>query len=656
MTLLLASLIMFILGGLISPLAVRARTSPLGPGVAVVGALLAASSAVQVLGDGRSWEITQAWQVPLGALHLGMDALSALFVLLIAVVGAAAAIYGHGYLAGHGSTRKVALSWCWYNLLMAAMLLVVVARDGFLFLVAWEAMSLTSFFLVVYESGKASVIKAGWIYLIATHVGTAFLLAMFLLLGRNGQLDFSAMTASGPTASVVFLLALVGFGTKAGLVPMHIWLPEAHPAAPSHVSALMSGVMIKTGIYGILRTIAFLDDTQMWWGWTLVGVGAASGILGVLIALAQHDLKRLLAYHSVENIGIISLGLGIGLMGICTGNSLLATLGLSGGLLHVINHGLFKSLLFFGAGSVLNASGTREIDRLGGLMKRMPVTAAAFIIGAAAICGLPPFNGFISEFMIYTAAFTGVSTATLIWSGLLVIVSLSLIAGLAAICFTKVCGIIFLGEARTREAQTAVEAPITMRGPMILLAALCVAVGIAAPFMLKLISPAVAQLLPASLNVGTHSLVQSLAFRISLVALILIGLTAVIAAVRTQLLTNRTVRTSVTWDCGYAAPSARMQYTASSFIQPVMVMFRLALRSRKELDAPKGYFPQPGNLRTHTPDIFVESIYAPTLKLLSLVAVRFRHFTVGRTHQYILYIVLTLVVLLIWNMWRGGTP
>ena len=349
------------------------------------------------------------WPLPLGGLCVGMDALSALFILLIGGVGAAAAIFGHGYLASHGPTRKVASSWCWFDLLMAAMLLVVVARDGFLFLVAWELMSLTSFFLVVHESEKESVVRAGWIYLLATHIGTAFLLVMFLLLSRNGTLDFTALGASGSMASTVFVCALIGFGTKAGLVPLHIWLPEAHPAAPSHVSALMSGVMIKTGIYGLLRVLSFIGPPELWWGWTLVCLGAVSGVLGVLFALAQHDLKRLLAYSSIENIGIITIGIGIGVLGIAGGHSLPAVLGLCGGMLHVLNHGIFKSLLFFGAGSVLRATGTREIDRLGGLMKRMPVTAVTFILGSVAICGLPPLNGFISEFLIYAAAFAGIS-------------------------------------------------------------------------------------------------------------------------------------------------------------------------------------------------------------------------------------------------------
>jgi len=290
-------------------------------------------------------------------------------------------------------------------------LLVVVARNGVLFLMSWELMSLASFFLVTLEDEKESVRRAGWIYLIAMHLGTAFLLAMFLLLGQNAaSLDFERLSTAAAPSGVFFLLAVIGFGTKAGFIPMHVWLPEAHPAAPSHVSAVMSGVMIKTGIYGLLRILTLLGPPAAWWGWTLVAIGIVSGILGVLYALAQHDLKRLLAYHSVENIGIIALGLGIGVLGISYSNPMMAALGFTGGLLHVVNHALFKSLLFLGAGSVLHATGTGELDRLGGLLKRMPVTGTTFLIGAVAISGLPPLNGFVSEFLIYLGVIAGLGS------------------------------------------------------------------------------------------------------------------------------------------------------------------------------------------------------------------------------------------------------
>ncbi len=363
-------------------------------------------------------------------------------------------------------------------------------------------MSLASFFLVMFDHEKDEVMRAGWTYLAATHLGTAFLLVMFLVLGAGGSLDFSALTASGLPAALVFAAALIGFGTKAGFVPLHVWLPEAHPAAPSHVSALMSGVMIKTGIYGLLRVMTFLGAPAAWWGWSLVVIGAVSGVAGVLFALAQHDLKRLLAYHSVENIGIIALGLGIGILGTVSANPVVAAMGFCGALLHVVNHGIFKSLLFLGAGSVLHATGTRAIDRLGGLIKSMPVTGAAFLVGAAAICALPPLNGFVSEFLVYSAAFNSVAAGTQVWGGMVVIGGLALIGGLAAACFTKAFGVVFLGEPRSRDAVGVHEAPLSMCWPMATLAALCLAIGLTAPWMVELVMPAVAQLTPSVGNTG----------------------------------------------------------------------------------------------------------------------------------------------------------
>src|SRR5208282_490863 len=326
------------------------------------------------------------WPVPYGEFFIEIDPLTAWFLLPTLLLSALCAIYGVGYLRSWQGRRSLGPVWFFYGLLVLGMVLVLLARNAVLFLVAWELMALASFFLVTFEHERESVREAGWIYFVATHLGTAFLLAFFLLLAREtGSMDFNVWAEKGihtqGLAGILFLLAVVGFGTKAGFMPLHVWLPEAHPAAPSHVSALMSGVMIKTGIYGIVRMLAFIGSPPPWWGWTLVFIGAVSGILGVLFALAQHDIKRLLAYHSVENIGIICLGLGVGLLGISFGAPLVAFLGFAGGLLHVLNHALFKGLLFLGAGAASHAAGTREIDRLGGLMRRMPLTGAAFLVG-----------------------------------------------------------------------------------------------------------------------------------------------------------------------------------------------------------------------------------------------------------------------------------
>ena len=533
------------------------------------------------------------------------------------------------------------------------MVLVVIARNAVLFLVAWELMALTSFFLVTFEDEKESVRKAGWTYLVASHLGTAFLLAMFVLLGREaGSFDFDRFAPSA--AGVLFLLAVIGFGTKAGFMPFHVWLPEAHPAAPSHVSALMSGVMIKMGIYGLLRTLTFLGAPPLWWGWLLIGIGLSSGVLGVLFALAQHDLKRLLAYHSVENIGIIALGLGVGLLGISSGSTALTVLGFAGALLHVINHALFKGLLFLGAGAVAHATGTRELEHLGGLLKRMPLTAATFLIGAVAISGLPPLNGFVSEFLIYLGAYRGAMGFDVhaVGPGLAVIVGLALIGGLAVACFTKAFGIAFLGEPRSDHTRHAHEPGWAMRGPMLALALGCGLIGLLAPVVVGVLAPTlvnVTKLSPDAVHDGLAVAVNPLWF-VTGAGIGLIALIGALAWLRRRLLAKRSVQTAVTWDCGYAQPSARMQYTASSFAQPLTELFAPVLRTRRNLTQPTKIFPHSSSLATETPDVADEMVYRPVFAGIDGVLARLRWLQHGNVHLYVLYIALTLLVLLVWKL------
>jgi hydrogenase-4 component B len=458
---------------------VASRFGVAGPIIALGAGII---PAIHVLSGGAIAPVYIGWSMPLGSFSAGLDGLTAFFLFPILGLGALCAIYGLTYLRSYRDRKSLGFSWFLFNALVASMVMLVVARNVLLFLVAWEVMSLSSFFLVAFENEKKDVREASWIYLIATHLGTAFLLVMFLLLGRESQgLDFNRLGGLNPElAGLCFVLSIIGFGTKAGIMPFHVWLPEAHPAAPSHVSALMSGVMIKTGIYGILRTLTFLGPPPPWWGWALIGIGLFSGVAGVLFALAQHDLKRLLAYSSVENIGIIVMGMGIGLLGISTGSPALAVLGFAGGILHVANHALFKSLLFLGAGSVIHGARTREIDHLGGLLKRMPWTAMTFLVGSIAISGLPPLNGFVSEFLIYVGVFKGAlsakdgSAAPL----LAVIAGLALIGGLATACFTKAFGIVFLGEPRSDHPSPVRESGIGMVLPMVVLAAGCFGAGL----------------------------------------------------------------------------------------------------------------------------------------------------------------------------------
>lgn len=631
----------------------------IGAGGAVLGCLVGLVPAFAALWTGNVDSFRCAWNIPFGSFSVRLDALSALFLVPIFILCGLAALYGGQYMEAYRGRKNLGSFWFFFNLLAASMAMVSIAANGMLFLISWEVMALASFFLVTFENEKESVRRAGWIYLAATHLGTAFLLVLFLMLGEKaggGTLDFDqfllARVHMAPVADILFVLAVVGFGAKAGFIPFHVWLPEAHPAAPSHVSAVMSGVMIKTGIYGLLRTLTFLGTPAPWWGWLLIGIGLVSGILGVLFALAQHDLKRLLAYHSVENIGIIALGLGLGVLGMATNSPSLVVLGFGGGMLHVINHALFKGLLFLGAGSVLHATGTLEIDILGGLIKRMPWTAATFLIGAVAICGLPPLNGFISEFLIYVGAFRAVGSPALGAAGAGVIAGLALIGGLAAACFTKAFGIVFLGEPRSDEAAHGHEVGWAMRVSMLFLAAGCAAIGAFAPLAAGLAARAaavVSRFSPADVQAQLSPALGPLS-SVVLVAGLFVLAVVLLVVVRRGALSGRSVEESGTWDCGYARPSATMQYTASSFAQPLTTMFEAFLRPRVKGEKPEGLFPVRGAFHSETEDVFSRNLYRPIFLGVERLALRLRFLQAGRVQFYILYIALTLFILLIWNL------
>ena len=671
MTWLLFAMALLLLGAMAVLLLGRPdrNVSWLGAGSVVIASVLGCVPVIHVLSGGSVEPVRVPWSVPFGEFFLELDPLTAWFLFPTLLVSALSAIYGVGYLRSWQGRRSLGPVWFFYCLLVLGMMLVLLARNAVLFLIAWELMALASFFLVTFEHERESVREAGWIYFVATHLGTAFLLVFFLLTAREtGSMDFTVWAEKGiqtrGLADILFLLAIVGFGTKAGFMPFHVWLPEAHPAAPSHVSALMSGVMIKTGIYGLLRALTFLGAPAgagatagrppLWWGWALIGIGLTSGVLGVLFALAQHDLKRLLAYHSVENIGIITLGLGTGLLGMSTGSSMLIVLGFGGGLLHVVNHALFKGLLFLGAGAVLHGTGTLEIDHLGGLLKRMPWTAATFLIGAVAISGLPPLNGFVSEFLIFLGAFKGgVSTGGAIAVPLLALIAgLALIGGLAAACFTKAFGIVFLGEPRSEHVSHAHEADWTMRLPMLILAAGCVLIGLFAPVVvgsLQAVLENLTHLQPAAVSENLAAVASPLAWVvIGTVAFLLLLLALIL--LRRGLLAGRRVETNVTWGCGYAQPTARMQYTASSFAQPLMDLFRPLLGTKKKISPPRGFFPEEAALKTVTPDISHEEVYRPVFGRINEWLSQLRWVQHGKVQLYVLYIAVTLIVLLIWEL------
>lgn len=621
----------------------------------VAGSLMGLVPAWRVLSGGTVASIRLPLSIPYGSFYLVLDPLAALFLLPIFVLSSVAAIYGWEYLAQYRGKKWLGPPWFFYNLLVAGMAMVVLARNSMLFLISWEVMSVASFFLVTFEDEEKGVREAGWTYLVATHLGTAFLIAFFVLLGRQtGSMDFDHAGSIAPAmAGVLFLLAVIGFGTKAGFMPLHVWLPEAHPAAPSHVSALMSGVMIKTGIYGLVRALTLLGPPAEWWCWVLIGIGVSSGVLGVLFALAQHDLKRLLAYSSVENIGIIALGLGVGLLGVRTGSASLAVLGFAGGLLHVVNHGLFKGLLFLGAGAVLHGTGTRQIDRLGGLFKRMPWTGLVFLTGAAAICGLPPLNGFVSEFLIYLGVLrSGLTGVQGLAPALAVMGGLAVIGGLAAACFAKAFGAVFLGEPRIASAEHIHEAGPGMRFAMLLLALGCVLVGLLSPAIVRAGVSVVGQVTGMKLSVVQTEIsgVVGVLWSVVQVGVLFLGVAVAIAVFRRRLLAGRSVAAAGTWDCGYARPTARMQYTGSSFAQPLTFLFRMFLRTRARLAEPKDLFPDRASLHTDTPDASRRFVFHPAFSGLEVFLARLHWLQHGRVQMYVLYIALTLWILLMWKL------
>ena len=655
---LLAAIAIPTVGGLLALLvADRARASTVvGAGTAIVGSAVGLIAVAYALINDSTAEKRWPWEVPFGEFHIAIDPLSSVFLLLVFGLGLLGAIYGAQYLYAYRSTKSLGVPWFFYNLLLASMAVVLISRNGMLFLTAWEIMAITSFFLVGFEHEKAEVRRAARNYLVAMHIGTAFLLAFFAILAHEtGTLDFDELSSFAPSsalASVLFLLALIGFGTKAGLIPLHTWLPEAHPAAPSHVSALMSGVMVKTGIYGILRSTEFLGDPLEWWGILLIGVGMTSGILAVLFALAQRDIKRMLAYSTVENIGIITMAIGIGLWGMSHDHSAVAFLGFTAALLHTVNHGLFKGMLFLSAGAVLQATHTRSLDDLGGLLKTMPVTGIAFIVGGAAIAGLPLLSGFVSEFTIVTASLRSIELPGPTVSPVLAVIPvLGLIGALALATFARAIGIAFLGTPRTSTAEAATEAGVGLKVSMVILAVLTVVIGIVPILAIHVVIPAATSLSgisPTAAGVETDAL-ETLLWRVTVAALVVAGTIVALLLLRAALLRGRSIGSGLTWGCGYDLPTPRMQYTSTSFAEPLVRLFQQIIRPRQRLSPPRGPFPSRAGFASDAPDLLTERVIRPAWLILLSLNAKLRWLQQGSVNLYLLYPVIALAVLLVWR-------
>ncbi len=627
------------------------------PLFALAGLIAAAAGLMALRGTGADTAV-----LPLGLpwlpWQLRLDALAGFFLVVIGVVSVAVGLYGRAYVRSleHGRDSLTALGG-FTGLFLAGMLLVVLADDAFLFMVAWEVMSLASYFLVAFHHEQAANRRAAFLYLVMAQLsGLTILLGFGVLASFGGGFDFDAMRAAEPSpawASMAFGLALIGFGMKAGLVPLHAWLPEAHPVAPSHVSALMSGVMLKVAVYGFMRFAFDLVGELHWqWGVAVLAVGSVSALLGVLYALMQHDLKRLLAYHSVENIGIIFIGLGLSLLYLASDHTTLGVLALIAALYHTINHALFKGLLFLGAGAILHSTHERDLEQMGGLLRRMPWTGLFFLVGCVSISALPPFNGFVSEWLTFQSALQAWQLDSGVLRSVVPIAAamLALTGALAAACFVKVYGVAFLGRARGRHVRRARPVPRGMRTGQGLLAVLCFVLGVAPTMFIGLLQAVPQQILGATLPQATAGgwlwltpiAAETASYSAPLLVvllLLLMGLTAW----TWRRGTVRRVRRNDAWDCGFAPPGPRMQYTATAFAQPIRRVFGLLFRIEEGLT-------RRGDGRLHyrlsVQDRAWGLFYLPAARVVESAARRVVWLQAGSVRFYLGWTLATLLVVL----------
>jgi formate hydrogenlyase subunit 3/multisubunit Na+/H+ antiporter MnhD subunit len=653
----------------LSPIAVALSRSPRATGIVYASCLVLTLPLAAVGGVSLLEHQVSAIALPLGlpwlGAHFRIDALAAFFLTVVNLGGAAASLFALGYGQDEQQPGRVLPFFPAY---LAGMNLVVLADDAFSFLVAWEFMSLTSWALVVAHHRESENLRAGYVYLLMASFGTlALLLAFGLLAGNNGNYLFESIRVAQPTtgvAAIVLVLTLIGAGSKAGVVPLHAWLPLAHPAAPSHVSALMSGVMTKVAVYGFVR-IAFdlLGPPAWWWSMLVLAVGGVTAVMGVLYALMQHDLKRLLAYHTVENIGIIFIGLGLALAFKAHAMADAAALALTAGLLHVFNHSVFKSLLFFGAGAVLNATGERDMEHLGGLIHRMPQTAFAFLVGCVAISALPPLNGFVSEWLTFQAILLSPQLPS--W-GLKILVPavgalLALSAALAAACFVKAFGISFLGRPRTPTAADAEETDSNSLAAMFFLSALCLMAGVLPGIFIDALAPVTNALLGVSMPHQTGldwltivPIAESRSSYNGLLVFIFIAVSGSIAAFAIHRLASDKIRRGPAWDCGYPDSSPVTQYTASSFAQPIRRVYGTTVFQAREMgDMPPPGSARPARFAVEVHDVIWEAAYTPIAAFIEYATARLNVLQFLTIRRYLTLVfsalVLLLLVLAIWS-------
>jgi hydrogenase-4 component B len=639
----------------------RSLATTLVYGLCVAAVLISLFAALDhMLGAAAPESVVLPLGIPWLGAHFRIDPLSAFFLVVVDLGAAAASLFALGYGHHEDSPLRVLP---FYPAFLAGMTLVVLADDAFTFLVSWEFMSLTSWALVISHHRVRDNMHAGYVYLVMAAFGTlALLLAFGLLAGPQGTYAFGQIRSMQPTpglAAVVLILALIGAGSKAGLVPLHVWLPLAHPAAPSHVSALMSGVMTKVAVYGFVRIMFDLaGEPAWWWSMLVLALGGITAVMGVLYALMQHDLKRLLAYHTVENIGIIFIGLGLALAFRADGLVFAAALALTASLLHVFNHSVFKSLLFFGSGAVLTATGERDMEHLGGLIHRMPQTAFVFLIGCAAISALPPLNGFVSEWLTFQAILLSPQISS--WGLRLLVPAvgamLALSAALAAACFVKAFGVTFLGRARTPAVARATETDRHSLGAMYFLAALCLVAGVLPGVFIDALAPVAESLVGGRMPLQTGmqpwlSIVPIATSRSSydgLLVFLFMIISGTLAAFAIHRLASDRLRRAPAWDCGYPDQSAVTQYTASSFAQPIRRVFgTVVFHAREHSDMPRPGDVRPARLVVDLRDLIWDAVYAPIATAVGVIADRLNHLQFLTIRQFLSLVFTALVILLL---------
>jgi hydrogenase-4 component B len=591
-----------------------------------------------------------------GPITLAVDALSAWFILIISFIFLMGGFYGMYYLKYYQEQRKnLTLHGISFLLLYTCLVSLCVVQNSLVFLIVWEIMTLSAFITIIFEHEKSSTIRAGINFLIQSHVSVLFLMIAFLWVAiKAGSYDFSAIGeyCAGKTPAVSLLLLLcffAGFGIKAGFVPFHTWLPYAHPAAPAHISGIMSGVIIKIGIFGILRMLLIIKGDYLAFGYIILIISVISGLYGVMLAIVQHNLKKLLAYHSIENIGIIGIGIGIGCIGLGTRNPVLSFFGFAGALLHTLNHALFKSLLFFTAGNVYQITHTLHIEHLGGVIKKMPWTSSLFLIASIAICGIPPFNGFISEFLIYSGLYFWLQHANLVALVVIIftIVALVLIGGLAIFCFTKAFGIIFLGTPRKEMPHEIKEVPVARLIPLILIACFIIGIGLFPGFFVRILAPAVVLFSGAPWEgVAIDPAFAGVLQKISLLAYGFLSLILLLLWVKSRVVRSGKVQISPTWGCGYEAPTPKMQYTAGSFVRTYYKLYKPLFSTSNKETRPQGIFPSEGHYESHIYDKIEKWFIDKPLMAYRSFMGRFLFLQNGKLQVYILYGILFIVIII----------